>query len=212
MNHLSRYHRTARLLGAVAAGLGLVVLSATTSLASAPTEVPLNPVPPASYACSPIGNGTRCVSDTSVALDPGASGIECGAGASSFEVYDQATRRVRAERWYDSDGNLVKRVRDNLFSDSRLFNPATGAAVPYNQHDTDTDVLAVPGDLDSRTMYSEESFVAAAPGQGAVLVNKGRSVYTATGEVISRTGRRDFDAYFGGDASVMAGLCAALGG
>ena len=90
-----------------------------------------------------------------------------------FELTDQATRRVKAERWYDRDGNLVKRVRDNIFSDARLSNPVTGAFVEYDQHDIDRAILAVPGDLDTITTYSTESLVAVAPGYGAVLVNVG---------------------------------------
>ena len=129
-----------------------------------------------------------------------------------FELTDGATRRVKAERWYDRDGNLVKRVRDNIFSDARLSNPVTGAFVEYDQHDIDRAILAVPGDLDTITTYSTESLVAVAPGYGAVLVNTGRSVYGPDGSLISRTGRRDLDAYFGGDTSVVASLCAALGG
>jgi hypothetical protein len=193
-------------------GIGLVVATGTSAGAGTPTAVPLNPPPPDSYTCTPVGNGTRCLSDTTTVLDPAPSGIFCGAGADSFEVVDQGTRRVKAERWYDVDGNLVKRVRANLFSDTRLTHPVTGAAVGYDQHDVDTEVLAVPGDLNSATTYSVESLVAVAPGFGTVLVNKGRSVYGPDGSVISRTGRRDFDAYFGGDTSVVAGLCVALGG
>jgi hypothetical protein len=194
--------------------LGLLALGApaTAAVAAPATIDQLNPEPPSSYTCAPLGVGTRCTSDTTEVLDPESTGIVCGIGASAFEVLDRATRRVKAERWYDTDGNLVKRVRSNLFSESALFNPVTGAAVPYGQHDTDTDLLAVPGDLGSRTTYSVESFVATAPGEGAVLVNKGRSVYDADGEVLERTGRRDFDAYDGGDLSVMDGLCRALGG
>lgn len=199
-------------LAVAVSGMGLMALPGAAAVAAPPTTGALNPQPPASYTCSAIGAGTRCVSDTTEVLDPEPSGIICGSGPEAFEVMDRATRRVVAERWYDTGGNLVKRVRSNLFSDSALFDPATGAAVPYDQHDTDTDLLAVPGDLDSRTTYSVESFLATAPGVGAVLVNQGRSVYTADGEVLERTGRRDFDAYANGDLSVMDGLCRALNG
>jgi hypothetical protein len=179
--------------------------------AATPSIPTLNPVPPASYTCRAIGFGVRCNSDTVEVLDPEPTGITCGSGAGAFEVMDQATRRVKAVRWYDRDGNLVKRVRDNIFSATRLSNPTTGASVPYHQHDIDTDILAIPGDLDSATTYSDEHFVAWAPGYGTVLVNVGWSVTTSDGTVLWRTGRRDFDAYFGGDSSVMNDLCSALG-
>jgi hypothetical protein len=190
------------------AGVGLVVAAGPGAVGATPTT--LNPAPPDSYVCAAVGSGTRCVSDTSVVLDPEPSGILCGSGAEAFEVADQATRQVRAERWYDANGDMVKRVRANDFSDSWLSNPSTGAAVGYNQHDVDTEILAVPGDVATATTTSVESFVAVAPGYGSVLVNTGRSVYAPDGSVLSRTGRRDFDAYFGGDESVMAPLCAAL--
>lgn len=196
---------------AISVGLGLVVAATGAAGAGAPTAVALNPPPPDSYTCTPVGNGTRCLSDTTATGLAEDSGIVCGTGAHAFGVMDSATRRVKAERWYDADGNLVKRVRANLFSDAHLSNAVTGASVSYDQHDVDTDLLAVPGDLDTATTYSVESFVAVAPGHGAVLVNKGRSVYAPDGTLVQRTGRRDFDAYFGGDDSVMAELCAALG-
>ena len=198
-------------LAATSLCLALLGTQADTVDAATPSIQTLNPEPPPSYTCTAIGFGTRCTSDTVVVLDPVPSGIICGAGASAFEVVDQGTRRVKAVRWYDRDGNLVKRVRDNLFSDTRLSNPVTGASVPYDQHDIDTNILATPGDLDSATTYSEEHIVASAPGYGTVLVNVGRSVTAPDGTVLSRTGRRDFDAYFGGDGSVMDELCAALG-
>ena len=179
--------------------------------AATPSIQTLNPEPPPSYTCTAIGVGTRCTSDTVVVRDPEPTAITCGSGAGAFEVMDQATQRVKAVRWYDRDGNLVKRVRDNLFSDTRLSNPLTGASVPYAQHDIDTNILAIPGDLNSATTYSENNLVATAPGYGTVLVNSGRSVTAPDGTVLSLTGRRDLDAYFGGDRSVMDKLCAALG-
>ena len=199
-------------LSLAGASVCLVAATSTGAVAGAPTAVPLNPEPPDSYTCTPIGAGTRCTSDTTTVVDPVPSGIVCGTGADEFEAIDQGTRRVKAVRWYDRDGNLVTRVRDNLFSDTVLSHPVTGASVAYDQHDIDTDVLAVPGDLDTATTYSAEYLMAVAPGYGAVIVNTGRSVYAPDGSLVSRTGRRDFDAYFGGDASVFADLCAALGG
>ena len=194
-----------------AVGLGLMVVTGTSAGAGAPTAISLNPPPPDSYSCTPVGAGTRCVSDTTATGLAEDSGIVCGTGAGAFSVMDSATRRVKAERWYDTNGDLVKRIRANLFSDSRLTNPLNGKSVPYDQHDVDTDIFSVPGDLGTATTYSIESLAAVAPGYGTVLVNKGRSVYGPDGEVLERTGRRDLDAYFGGDDSIVADLCAALG-
>ena len=57
-----------------------------------------------SYVCTAVGKGTGASPNTSEVLDPAPSGIFCGAGAGAYEVIDQATRRVKAERWYDADG------------------------------------------------------------------------------------------------------------
>ena len=212
MNKLETYRRgTAAGLALAMAALGLVMAGGAVASAQPPTEVTLNPAPPDSYTCTPIGNGTRCLLDVTTTGIVEDSGIVCGTGADAFEIVDSASRRVKAERWYDREGNLVKRVRANLFSDSRLTNPVTGVFVTYDQHDIDTDLFAVPGDLGSATTYSNEHLIAIAPGYGTVLVNTGRSVYGSDGSVISQTGRRDLDAYFGGDASVVMSLCAALG-
>lgn len=216
MSTLKRYLRN---LALATATLGLVAASATTASATtasatagAPTTVTLNPPPPDTYTCKPFGEGTRCTSDVTEVVDPVPSGIVCGTGSGAFEVMDQGTRRTKATRWYGRRGNLTKRVRDNIFSETMLSNPLTGASVPYVQHDIDTDLLATPGDLSTATTFSVESLIATAPGYGVVLVNRGRSVYGPDGSVLVRTGRRDFDAYFGGDTSVVDDLCAALGG
>ena len=121
-------------LAATSLCLALVSTQANTADAAAPSIQTLNPDPPPSYTCTAIGFGVMCSSDTVVVLDPEPSGIICGSGAGAFEVMDQATRRVKAVRWYDRNGNLVKRVRDNLFSDAQLSNPVTGASVLYDQH------------------------------------------------------------------------------
>jgi hypothetical protein len=188
-------------------------VAASAGSAKTNTVGPLNPEPPDSYTCSPRRHRTVCVSDTSEVVAPTPIGIVCGTGDGKFDVIDlEATRRVKAMRVYDDHGDLVTRVRENIFYGTRLGNPVTGVSVPYRQHDIDTDILATRGDLSTATTYSVESLVATAPGYGVVLVNKGRSVYGPDGSVLSRTGRRDLDDYFAGNTAAVAKLCAALGG
>ena len=112
-----------------------------------------------------IGAGTRCASDTTEVLDPAASGIICGSGADMFELMDQATRRVKAERWYDRDGNLVKRVRDNIFSDATPQQPGHGRVrrvrPARHRHEPSLRSRATSSTI---TTYSTESLVVRGPG------------------------------------------------
>ena len=122
-----------------------------------------------------------------------------------------ATRTVDARRWYDANGNIVKRVRDVTFVGTRFGNPLTGASVPYSQHDLDTEHFGIPGDLDSATTVSEEHFVVRGP-RGVLTVDSGRTVTAPDGTVLSYTGRRDLGAYYSdGDRTKVDLLCAALG-
>lgn len=202
----------------VLACLAMLVPAATAIAGPAPATVPagqpgrlpvrlLNPEPPSPYGCTQQGGSTVCFSDTSELVAPSSAGADCGG-----LVAPQPTRRVKATRLYDSNGDLVERTQETMASGTFLCNPATGAVVRYRQHDIDTDLLATPGDLGTSTRHSVESLVASAPGHGDILVNKVRTVYAADGRVLSRTGRRDFDAYFAGDPAVVAKVRAALGG
>lgn len=83
----------------------------------------------------------------------------CGSGAGAFDIFDQGTYNQRAIRFYNAAGDLTRRViYDQFFS--QFSNPLTGAAVPCTQHNTITDVLAVPGDLgsDTETTTGQNSF------------------------------------------------------
>lgn len=82
--------------------------------------------------------------------------------------------------------------------------------VPYTQHDTITDVLAVPGDLSTatETNVGENIFK---PGQGApVFEYAGRFVLAPDGSIEFSAGQNDFFKLMGGDTSVLQKLCAAL--
>ena len=194
---------------ALTAPAGLVLLSPP-AVAGRPAAVSLNPQPPDFYSCTTNGAGTHCSGETSDPYGPEPVGIFCGSGDGAFEVLDQAVHNTQADRWYDRDGNLVKRKRVNSFADAVFSSPA-GAQVPYSQRDIDTDVFAVPGDLTSGTTYTTSSLRATVPGLGAVLVEKGRLVWGPDGNLEKEAGRHDLLDYFLGDPTAVAGLCSALG-
>ena len=161
----------------------------------------LNPVPPDFYSCMATGGGTICQAHTVDPYEFEATGILCGSGADLVEILDSGIRDVRATRWYDSDSNLTRRQRTFLFRDAYLTNPATGQVLPYSQHNTDNEILGVPGDLDSATLYSDGHISITAPGFGIVLSGTGRTVIGADDDLVTESGLFLFDA----DA-----LCAAL--
>jgi hypothetical protein len=199
-----------RLAPVLVLALAAVVACPAAATAAGPQPAAqLNPEPPDGYSCVANGTGTVCHLETTTVFDPAPSGIVCGEGADAFDVLDQATRRLVATRLYNRDGDLVKRIRENWFSDAHLSTVA-GATVDYRQHDTDTDYFAVPGDLGTGTLYSENSLVATAPGWGVVAMEAGRTVVDADGSV-EQNGRRDLSEYFAGDPSSLARLCLALG-
>jgi hypothetical protein len=207
---LARLTRSRRI--ALFPALVLFLMTAPGVAAGAPTVTDLNPPVPDTYTCTPLGNGTICHALTSFSYGPDPAGITCQGAAGPFEVFDEAMHVVDATRWYDRDGNLVSRIRVHTFLDAMLSNPLSGRSVAYSQRDRDEEILAVPGDLGSATTYSTGSIRAVVPGSGAVLIDRGRAVFTDD-EMLKLTGRRDTTNYFlNGDASGIAALCAALDG
>jgi hypothetical protein len=93
----------------VAVGLLAIAAFAPGANASQPVPQALNPPPADYYTCSATGDGTICRATTSEYYGPDPTGISCGSGTGAFEVMDQATRTIDATRWYDEDGNLVRR-------------------------------------------------------------------------------------------------------
>ena len=175
-----------------------------------PVTQALNPAPPDFYSCSATGGGTICRATTSQDYGPDPTGIFCGSGAGAFEVTDQATRTIAATRWYDRDGNLVRRLRQISFDDARFANPLNTLSVSYHQRNTDDEHFAVPGDFDSVTLYDHGVISVNLPGRGNTVSETGRLVFGPDGSLLSQAGQSEFSAYYGGDASVVDGLCAAL--
>jgi hypothetical protein len=180
----------------------LVLASVSPALAAPPADQALNPAPPDFYTCNPVGTGTICRAHTVRPYSGEPTGIVCGSGAVTVEILDNGTRDIETTRWYDGDGNLVRRLGMFLFRDAFLSNPATGEILPYSQHNTDNEALGVPGDLASATLSSSGHLSITASGFGPVLVDTGHIVVNPEGDVLARSGVSRLDA----DA-----LCAALG-
>jgi hypothetical protein len=195
------------LAAATIAGLTLV----PAALAGQPVTQTLTPPPPSFYTCMAVGSGTICHGTISESSGPEETGLVCGSGADAFHAWETFSLVERAARYYDRDGNLTKRVlRDDLAGE--FFNPITGATVPWTQYEIHTSVLAIPGDLSSRTVTIVGEFVITLPHLGAVALEAGRVIEDADGNNEFRAGPQDFlDYYANGDTSAVEKLCGALG-
>jgi hypothetical protein len=196
----------------IAGSLATLLLASAGPAAAAgqPVTQALTPPPPSFETCKTVGNGFICDGARSESYGPDDIGIACGSSAGAFDIFDQGTHNQHAIRFYNTDGNLTRRViYDQYFS--RLINPLTGTAVPYTQHTTITDVLAVPGDLASttETFTGQNNFTV--PHMGAVFLNAGKIVFGADGTLEFSAGPQGFVDYFSGNTAAFDELCSALG-
>src|SRR5215472_12504207 len=113
----------------------LLLASAGPAAAGQPVTGTLTPPPPSFETCKTVGDGFICEGARTLSYGPDDTGIVCGSGAGAFDIFDQGTHNQHAIRFYNTDGNLTRRViYDQYFS--QFSNPLTGAAVPYSQHNT----------------------------------------------------------------------------
>ena len=190
----------------------VVLLLSGTAYAGQPVSQALNPPPPAFETCKTVGTGFICDGARIEAYGPVDTGIACGSGASAFDVFDQGTFNQHAIRFYNADGNLTRRVIFEQYIFGQFTNPAAGTVVPYTQHNTITDVLAVPGDLSSATETETGENTYTVPHLGAVLLNSGRTIFGADGTLEFSAGPQGFlDYFYNGNTTALAELCTALG-
>jgi hypothetical protein len=198
-------------LAAVTAAIGALAL-APGALAAPPAPQDLNPPPADFYTCKPLGSGTICSGRfEEIKVAEPQDELVCGSGANAFVIHDNAHLFARATRWYNADGNLIRRVIHESWKSAYWSNPLSGKIVPYTQTDKITDVLAVPGDFDSATETLVGSNIYTDPvTHQKVLRNTGRNVFGADG-LEFRAGHQPFiDAFVDGDMSVFDDVCAAL--
>jgi len=198
------------LRAAVATGVLLIGLFA----ASPASAVTLNPPPPAFETCHTGGNGTVCVGNRTRDGILEGTGIICGSGPDAFEIFDDGGTVIEHfERWYDADGNLVRRLSRSTWLGSAWINPDTGARVPYRQTNVTVADLAVPGDFASATATTTGVVNFVLPGGGAIVRNAGRTVVGPDGSLEFSSGPQAILDYFvNGNAAALQPICDALAG
>jgi hypothetical protein len=157
-----------------------------------------------------VGRGTIChLAFTDPPIAEG-TGIVCGGGASSFEVFMNATRSVVGRRYYDRDRNLTQRHFREVLAGT-FTNPLTHATVSFDQGDTVIHDLAVPGDSSTGTETVTGAMRLHLLQGGIVLIDAGRTINAADGTLLTEAGQHPFAAYFVfGDTAALQPLCAAL--
>ena len=182
-------------------------------LASEPVDPStLNPPPPPEFnpVCERVGNQTICEVQFSDPPFAGGSEVACGSGPNTFEPFQFQNRSVRGKRYYDQDGNLVRR-RYREYFDGTLVNPINHKAVAYSGSDTVTNILAVPGQTDTETEAVTGSVrIFLGEGNGTMALDTGR-IFDSPQGILHESGQHPFLDYFVyGDTAAAQPLCDAL--
>jgi hypothetical protein len=183
-------------------------VAAPSASAAPPASPALTPPPPPFETCKAVGAGTICSGTTTFAYGPEDTGIICGDGAS---VLDSGTVDQHAVRYYDENGRLTRLAIHDVYRSAALTSSTTGATVSYTQHTTSTFELTVPGDFNGATETITGQTNVDVPHNGVVLQSTGRIVF-ANDAIDFSAGPHDVDAYFSGDTTALAALCAVLAG
>ena len=169
----------------------------------------LNPPPPAEFnpVCYELGNGTQCsleFSDPPVVDEP--TGIVCD----GVELINSFTRSVVGTRFYDADGNLVRRHFRESFVGT-FTNPETGLTATYVGHTWILNDLTVPGDLSTgSTLIAGPAGRITGPDGQTIVMDVGSFVESPTG-VLRESGPHAFYEYFElGETAALQPLCDAL--
>jgi hypothetical protein len=183
----------------------LIAVGLATATRSSAADTTLNPPPPSWYTCKPTGSGTVCHGQMSFQHLGGFDGT-CPEG---FDILENGHQNEVGHRYYDRDGNLIRRVLHDVYPVGDplnvLYNSETGKSVPYRADFTETDDFAVPGDFDSVTArFTGNLYSVTLPGGGLLVHDAGVFAFDPDGEIVEDHGPKML---FFGDTEK---LCAAL--
>lgn len=185
-------------------------LLAVAAIAGPPVLPILNPPAPSYYTCKPTGSGAICTAQVAETPDQEPTGIICGTSQNPVELLLTGTDTFSLTRYYNQAANLTRRVHIERL-DGTILNPATGLTATATTSATIIDTLAVPGNLDTVTTQQTGPFKVILPGNGVLLLDTGRVIFDAEGNVLSHNGHLALFDYFNGNPEAAAKLCAALG-
>ena len=170
----------------------------------------LNPPPPAFFNAVCRTQGAQIVCDLAFS-DPPFSNEPSGIICDGTELLVSQTRDVVGKRFYDADGDLLRRHFREDFTGS-LMNPLTGHSARWVAHNSLVHDLGVPGDIASGTTRISGQQIRVFSSRGSVLLDTGRVVVDeSTGEILSYAGPKHFDDYFvRGDLNALDAVCAAV--
>ena len=173
----------------------------------------LNPPVPPQYnpVCKSVGPNTICTVQFSDPPFAGGSGVICGTGVGTYEVFQTQNRSVQGKRYYDQNGNLTRRLFHEI--DTGTFsNPLTNKAVFFSEVGTTLDELSIPGDINSGSFSFTGPWRVFLPRGGVVVFEVGRLVFTGDGNtLLSESGPHPFlDYFYFGDTAALQPLCDAL--
>ena len=183
---------------------------ATAASAAPPTSPALTPPPPSFETCKATGSGTICSGTRTEVYGPVDTGLVCGSGAEAFSVFDEGTHLQLARRFYDENGNWLRRQLFDTFKDAQWSNPLNGKTAPYTQRNNETFVLATPGVESTGTSTVTGELVMKSGNGAPVLFQTGRQVHSPSGDLLSSAGRADITAFEQGDSHAFDLLCEAL--
>lgn len=193
------------------AGLGVRTVHAGQSV----DPSTLNPPPPPQFnpVCYLAGANIICDINFTVPEDGGGTGVMCGSGANSFEIWGTGdVKTVHGHRYYDLNRNLLERNYQEVFTGGSLYNPNTGASINTYQRDRVVHKLAVPGD--SSTGYAHISGVNqfSLPQGGTILLDVGLEILTADYEAsLFESPHHPLYEFFAlGNSAAIQPLCDAL--
>jgi len=172
----------------------LFVLGTQTVFAGQPVDPStLNPPPPPEFnpVCEKNGNQTICTVQFSDPPFAGGSGIICGSGPNRYEVFQFENRSVLGHRYYDTNGNLVRRHFHEV--DTGTFsNPIIHAAVSYSVRLATRHELSIPGDITSGTQYLTGNGRVYSRDGETIEVEAGRTINAGDGTFIRESGPHPF--------------------
>jgi hypothetical protein len=193
-------------------GFAATLLFVSPAAAREPVDpATLNPPPPPEFnpGCERVGANIICEVHFSDPPFAGSSDVVCGGGANSFEPLDYHTRSVRGKRYYDQNGNLLRR-HSREYIDGTVVNPLNHKALAFSGSDTIMHDLAAPGEIDTGTEAVTGSVrIFLGEGRGTLAIDTGRLVDSPQG-LIQEAGQHPFFDYFGGDTTALQPLCDAL--